>query len=667
MSEFPVEGLRWLPLPPKDLRHQIKALEHGLASAATADDSGKPESEKPDGGTSEQATRALLTLSRTALGLDQLIQVSRVLDRSAQHLDRNLLSPMRLALLVDGTCEYIGPAIQASAFRHGVLAQIYSPAFGQGLSDAMNSASGLMAFRPEVALVASDYRSLGLATPVMDETAAGIAVDSAVARLSAIVTSLARMGTTVVLQTVAVPPEPWCGHLDAGIAGSPAAQVRALNRALIALAKERALILLDGDALAALAGRDRWFDHALWHRAKVPFGLDFIPLYADHVARLLGAIRGKSRKCLVLDLDNTCWGGVIGDDGVDGIRLGQGSAEGEAFLAVQAYALGLKARGIVLAVVSKNERDAALLPFQRHPDMMLREPDISVFLADWNDKATNIAHVAKRLNIGIDALVFLDDNPAERARVRQMLPDVAVPELPQDPSEYPAMLAQSGYFETVGLSVDDAKRGDQYRENAARAVALERIGDYDSYLRSLDMVCDMRPFDQAGRIRIAQLVNKSNQFNLTTTRFTEAEIAAIEADERMFALQVRLTDRFGDNGMISVVIFLKGEGEWLCRTWLMSCRVLERRVEEAVLMVVARAAAKHGASRLIGVYLPTAKNRMVAGHFSKLGFSPDGPAGQDGKGTRWTLDLRAYAAPELPMTLSVLELDAPDAGVRPND
>jgi FkbH-like protein len=649
VSEFPVEGLRWLPLPPPDLRVRIRDIERSLSDRGAG---GEADNGGPQNSASKTATQELLALAKTALGLDQLLQVSRALDRSGASLDQSLLSPMRLALLVDGTTDYVGPAIRASALRHGVLAEIYSPAYGQALSEVMNPASGLMAFRPEVALVASDYRSLGLATPMMDAAAAANAVNTAVARLSAIVTGLARSGATVILQSVAVPPDPWCGHLDRGVDGSPAAQVRAVNQALAALAKEQAAVLLDGDALAGLVGRGRWFDHAMWYRAKVPFALDFVPLYADHVARLLGAIRGKSRKCLVLDLDNTCWGGVVGDDGVDGIRLGQGSAEGEAFLAIQAYALGLKARGIVLAVVSKNEKDAARLPFLHHPDMLLREDDISVFIADWNDKATNIAHVAKRLNIGVDALVFLDDNPAERARVRQMLPEVAVPELPEDPSGYPIMLAQSGVFETIGLSADDARRGDQYRENAARAVALEQIGDYDGYLRSLGMVCDMRPFDEAGRIRIAQLVNKSNQFNLTTTRYSEADISAIQADAGNFALQIRLTDRFGDNGMISVVIFRKGKDEWLCGTWLMSCRVLERRVEEAVLMVVAQAAKAEGASRLVGTYLPTAKNRMVAEHFKKLGFAYAGQAGEDLQGTRWVLELDSYAAPDLPMTLN---------------
>jgi len=353
--------------------------------------------------------------------------------------------------------------------------------------------------------------------------------------------------------------------MDRRAPGSPAAQVAAVNAAMADLCDSHAAVLFDVDALAALVGRDAWCDIGLWHRAKQPVALEFVPLYAEKFAQLLRALRGRAGKCLVLDLDNTCWGGIIGDDGLEGIAIGHGSAAGEAHLALQHYALDLKARGVVLAVCSKNEEAAARLPFEKHPDMALRLDDIAVFVANWTDKASNLAHIAKVLNIGVDALVFLDDNPAERA-----------------------------------LSADDAQRAEQYRANAQRAVAMETIGDYDAYLRSLDMVCTLAPFDRTGRTRIAQLINKSNQFNLTTRRYTEADVAAMETDPDIFALQVRLTDKFGDNGMISVVVFRKGPRDWVCDTWLMSCRVLKRRVEEAVLAAVAYAARAEGAQRLVG-------------------------------------------------------------------
>ena len=330
--------------------------------------------------------------------------------------------------------------------------------------------------------------------------------------------------------------------------------------------------------------------------------------------------------------------------------MGQGSARGEAHLAVQQLAHDLKARGIILAVCSKNEEAAARLPFGGHDEMVLGMDDIAVFVANWTDKATNLRYIAQTLNIGIDSLVFLDDNPAERERVRQELPEVGVPEVGDEPSDYVRLLSLAGYFEAVAFGDEDRQRAGMYRANAERQETMATIGNLDDYLASLAMECTIQPFDAAGRTRIAQLINKSNQFNLTTRRRTEAEVAAVEADSASFGLQVRLLDRFGDNGMISVVIFDKLPDEWRCDTWLMSCRVLGRRVEEAVLKQVAEAARAAGARRLMGEYIPSPKNKMVAGFWQRMGFTqieerPDGS-------TSWALDLAEYQAPELPMTVT---------------
>ena len=342
------------------------------------------------------------------------------------------------------------------------------------------------------------------------------------------------------------------------------------------------------------------------------------------MARTIAAVRGLSRKCLVLDLDNTLWGGVIGDDGLGGIQLGQGSAIGEAFLAVQKMALELRSRGVVLAVCSKNEDHNARLPFREHPDMLLREHHIAVFQANWTDKAANLRAIASQLNIGVDSLVFLDDNPAERMQVRGELPLVAVPELPEDPALYPRTLAAAGYFETVGFSKEDRERADYYQANAQRAAALNASGDIGAYLASLDMVCTIGLVDEIARPRVAQLINKSNQFNLTTRRYSESELgAAIEGPSR-HVVQVRLVDRFGDNGIISVLIADKKGKTWEIDTWLMSCRVLGRRVEEACLSHLVVAARQAGAGELVGKYVASPKNGMVADHYKKLGFLPLG-------------------------------------------
>lgn len=639
MFELSRGRLPWLLPAPEDFRKTVKAL---AAGKGTSDGTGD--------GKADWAR--LVALAGHDLDIDGLIALDRARAAMAPRLEGAASGRVKLALLAQATTDYAAPAIRASALRHGLLLETYVPAYGQAMAEVMDPASGLRRFGAEMALIAETPQSLGLTRSFTDPAQGAAAVRSAVAMLTALIEGLQAAGTrTVILQTLVLPADPWAGSLDRRAGGALAAQIAAVNDAMAGLCDSHAAVLFDADALAALVGRAVWADAGLWHRAKVPFALDFAPLYGEKLAQVLRALKGRSSKCLVLDLDNTCWGGVIGDDGLEGIVIGQGSGQGEAFLALQHYALSLKARGVVLAVCSKNEEANARLPFEKHPDMALRFGDFAVFMANWTDKASNLAHIAKVLNIGVDALVFLDDNPAERERVRQELPQVAVPEVGDDPALYPAMLAQAGYFETVGLSSDDAQRAEQYRANAERAVAMETIGDYDSYLASLDMVCTLAPFDAVGRTRIAQLINKSNQFNLTTRRYTEAEVAAMEQDPDLFTLQVRLTDKFGDNGMISVIIFRKGAEDWVCDTWLMSCRVLKRRVEEAVLATVAEAAREAGAARLLGDYLPSPKNAMVEEHFGTLGFTRAGPVG-DG-GTRWKLELADHVPPVLPMVLSV--------------
>ena len=422
------------------------------------------------------------------------------------------------------------------------------------------------------------------------------------------------------------------------------------------------VVLVDAARLACNVGLENWHDPRHWHASKISFSPEFIATYADLVARTLAAVRGKSRKCLVLDLDNTLWGGVIGDDGVEGIDLGQGSATGEAFLAVQRMALELRGRGVLLAVCSKNDEAVARRPFREHPDMLLREDDIAVFQANWTDKATNLRAIAQALNIGVDALVLLDDNPAERLQVRQSAPVVATPELPQDPALYPRTLAAAGYFEAVSVSDEDRSRAAFYQaDNRRAAVLAAATDDMDAYLTSLEMVCTIAPFDPISRVRVAQLVNKSNQFNLTTRRYSEAEIQAAEVDPRRHTVQIRLLDRFGDNGLICVLIADKGLQSWSIDTWLMSCRVLGRRVQEAALQALVGAARAAGATELIGRYIPSAKNQMVKDHYERLGFELM-ESGSDGA-TTWRLPVAAFVAPVLPMEVRDLRIASEESVV----
>ena len=619
MSNELYANLAWLPQPPADFRNRCRAL---------ADD---PDA---DG-------RHLASLGTCALNENRLRQLAEAI-RTLRARDRSLapLTPFTLGVVGNVTLEPLVPALIGSAPRHGIALECVEGDFAQTVQEAMSPDSRINRARPDAVLLALDFRGLPLASGLYDEETARGVVAAAVAHVDALRAAFrANGGARVIVQTLAPPPESAFGSFDRIMPGTVRSLCAAFNAALVESVRGSDDVVLDVAALAETVGLADWHSPRQWNVAKLPFDARFLPLYADHVCRVVGALRGKSRRCLILDLDNTVWGGVIGDDGLEGIVLGQGDWTGEAFLDVQRAALALRERGIVLAVSSKNDDAVARRPFAEHPDMLLREEHIAVFQANWNDKATNIAAIAEALSLGLDAMVFLDDNPVERGLIRETLPQVAVPELPDDPALYARTLAAAGYFEAVTFSEEDRRRASFYADNARRLALQGQIGDLDAYLRSLQMRIVFRPFDATGRSRITQLINKSNQFNLTTRRYDEAEVAAFEADPQAFTLQVRLVDTYGDNGMISVIICRPaGERTWEIDTWLMSCRVLGRRVEHMVLREIVMQARARGIERLVGRYLPTERNGMVREHYAKLGFRLAAEA--DGA-TTWELDTAA--------------------------
>jgi FkbH-like protein len=364
---------------------------------------------------------------------------------------------------------------------------------------------------------------------------------------------------------------------------------------------------------------------------------------------MLAAQLGKSRRCLILDLDNTLWGGIIGDDGLDGILIGNGNPIAEAHLSLQKTILELRSRGVVLAVSSKNEDLIARQPFRSHPEMLLREEHIAVFQANWLDKASNVRAIANELSLGLESIVFLDDNPAERLQIRQELPEVAVPELPQDASYYSRTLIAAGYFEAINFLEEDRNRVVQYQRNAERVQLLNHSSDMKAYLKSLQMEIQFSKFDAIGRSRIVQLISKSNQFNLTTRRYNELDIKEFEENLNYFTRQIRLKDVFGDNGMIGVVICKKNSDSWEIDTWLMSCRVLGRQVEIAVLQDIVENAKRLGAVEIIGTYLSTKRNVMVKNHYEKLGFKQIKNSGSTGES--WRLEISSYIKVDIPMSV----------------
>jgi len=601
MSKDIYSQLSWLPDAPADFNDRCRAV----------------------GNLTEGAGCELRALATASLGQTQLSRLARAIQTAQEsNVDLRPLVPFRLGILSNSTVDMLVPALVGSAPRHGVSLEVAKGGYDQVLQDALSPDSSVYRSSPDAVLLAIDYRGLAIRSAIGDKAKARDAVQASLAYLETVREGVKRHSKSIcILQTLCPPPETLFGSMDAVYAGSLRRILEDINAGIADMAAGSTDVILDTAHLASTVGLSGWYSPMQWNMAKVPFSDEFVPLYAEHICRLIAAIRGKSRKCLILDLDNTLWGGVIGDDGIEHIKIGQGDAVGEAYLSVQRLALDLRARGIVLAVCSKNEDDIARSPFRAHPDMLLREDHIAVFQANWKDKPRNIRAIAEDLSLGLDAMVFLDDNPAERMLVRRELPDVAVPELPDDPALYARTLAAAGYFETVAFSEEDARRADFYQDNARRATLQHQAGDLEAYLASLEMQITFQPFDETGRARIAQLINKSNQFNLTTRRYSEAEVAAIQDDPRYFTLQVRLSDVFGDNGMISVVICKRASSDrWEIDTWLMSCRVLGRRVENMVLRAILDQARREGVQKLIGWYIPTDRNKLVEQHYPNLGF-----------------------------------------------
>jgi FkbH-like protein len=637
-AKIPLQSLPWLPRPAGKMRDELALLPADPLDALLS----------------------LPSLAQAAWGEADLRLLGRKVFGILRSAPANFradarmggLVPVRLLILSASTASHICDALIGTAMRFRLLLEVVIAEYEEPEPWLDRNKEELSDNPPDFVLVASDARMLKLASPLDDGAAAAQIIGTAVARIARIAeVAGSATGRPVILQTLADDPDAVAFNMDLGLPGSPRFLNDEFNRALALQARQNSHLLLDVGALANMVGHSAWSAGRYWYAAKYPFATSMIPLYADNLMRILAAQMGRSRRVLVLDLDNTIWGGIVGDDGIEGLALGSGSALGEAHSALQRMALSLKQRGIILCVSSKNDEAIALDAFRNHPEMILKEDDIVAFRVNWDDKAANIKAISDAIDLGLDSFVFLDDNPAERKRVRDALPLVAVPELPEDPGDWLPVFQAAGYFEQTSFSKEDAQRAGFYKANALRAAQMERIGNHDDYLRSLGMTLSIAPFDDSGRKRIAQLISKSNQFNLTTRRYSEAEIAGLQSRPDAITIQARLDDIFGDNGMISVVICRQTGQRLEVDTWIMSCRVLGRRVEEAILQHVVAQARLKGITEIIGRYLPTARNGLVRDHFSKLGFSriDEQPSGE----TTWRLAIEGYCDKELPLKVEL--------------
>ncbi len=398
-------------------------------------------------------------------------------------------------------------------------------------------------------------------------------------------------------------------------------QIRKLNYLLMEKCTQyKNVFIIDIEYLQQIYGEYGIKENKMYYIAKMPLSTKILPEVAKQTIDVIKAMKGKMKKCVILDLDNTLWGGVIGDDGLENIQIGE-LGLGHAFSEFQMWLKELQKRGIILAVCSKNEEVVAKEPFLHHPEMVLHMEDIAMFVANWEDKASNIKRIQETLNIGMDSIVFFDDNPFERNLVKSMIPDITVPDLPEDPSQYLEYVKSLNLFETAVYSETDKNRTKQYQEEIGRVNLQKQFSSYSEYLESLEMVAEAKPFDKFHFSRIAQLTQRSNQFNLRTIRYTEQEIEQLAKEKEHLTLYFTLKDKFGDYGLISVVVLDKQpENTLFISEWLMSCRVLKRGMEEFILDEIIRTAEENGFKKVIGEYIRTPKNNMVSELYKKMGF-----------------------------------------------
>jgi FkbH-like protein len=501
--------------------------------------------------------------------------------------------------------------------------ELFKGDYDNYISEILDPSSELYAFSADVILIIpSSQRCVyqGALTDAIDDQRAA-AVKTAEDLIGLCRAAHERSGAEVILANFLPAPDFDPGAFRVRTLGSDWSFRKLVNLEL-GLRVPAYVHICDAEFLATHRGTVNCYDSRGWFESKQLYASDFAVDIAREVASIAGSLHKSSKKVLALDLDNTLWGGVIGDDGMTGIEIGGTHARGEAFKEFQLAIASLAKRGVVLAVCSKNDYKNAAEPFEKHPEMVLRLKDIASFQANWEPKSENLRRIAQELNLGLDSIVFVDDNPAEIEIVNQFVPEIETILLGPDPSTYASQLLNCRHFEPRSITADDLQRGEQYQAQAARAQAMSTSGtDMAAYLTSLEMHSVVSEFTPVDVPRISQLINKSNQFNVTTRRRSEAEVEALMTDPTHYGFSVRLADKFGDNGLISVVVVRLEGMTAVVDTWLMSCRVLKRQMEDEVVNEMVRLAILRGCTEIIGHYLPTEKNGMVRDLFPRMGFT----------------------------------------------
>ena len=567
----------------------------------------------------DNALAGILTRYAAAQTLQHLVACARDYENAAAPRSPSWPN-IRLALTGNYATQFLARGFPVALAARGLAAEVYESPYNQWRAELLDGVSALHAFAPThviLALTSIEFAYGSLRSPQAVVEAVAAAVKAAL--------------TTSDTHFLITLPEPLADEISDTSAAY--AWRHAVDAGLRAALVPPRVTLVDIEPLMRATGAPAWFDDRFYDTAKLPFHPDRTPAVLAVLADAVGGVVAPRCKLVVVDLDDTLWGGRVGDDGYDGIDLDP-AGKGRHFLRLQAFLKGLRGRGIVLAIASKNDPANVHEVFAKRPEMMLRLDDFAATEIHWQPKSSSLARILERLNLSTAGVVFLDDNPVERAEVRRRFPDIAVPELPDDPAQRVPMLERTGLFDHRLMTDESRGRSRMYAENAAREDAQRDAGDYQEFLRGLRMVMEGSDLGVA-RERVLELIQKTNQFNLTTRRYNWGELAAAIRDG--FGRCYRLTDRFGDNGIISVVAVARdSDGDARIDLWLMSCRVFGRKVEEAILADVAARARALGARRLVGEYSPTAKNALVRELYPRLGFNE---VGRSGASVRYALPL----------------------------
>lgn len=535
----------------------------------------------------------------------------------------NGLLQAKVALVGDTATQLLATALKGTGAKRGYNIDLYEADYNQVERQLLDPTSDLYQFNADFIVIFQSTHKLGELHSMLATEQQSSLADERISFLASVCENPALAGKKIIYFNYPEIEDTIFGSYANKVESSFTFQVRKLNFELMRLSqKYQNLFICDIAALQNKLGRDMMFAANVYTSTEMILSMDALPYVASRVMDIVCAVKGLFKKCLILDLDNTLWGGVIGDDGLEGIQLGHGLGIGKAFTEFQMWVKKLKQRGVIICVASKNNEETAKEPFEKHPDMVLKLDDIAVFQANWDTKVDNIRTIQQILNIGFDSMVFLDDNPFERNIVRENIKGIAVPELPENPEEYLEYLYSLNLFETASYSNLDKDRTKQYQVEAQRVSLSKTFTNEADFLKSLNMVSVVSGFTKFNTPRVAQLSQRSNQFNLRTVRYTDADIDALANDPNVIDLSFTLEDKFGDNGLIAVVIMKPLDKETLfVDTWFMSCRVLKRGMENFTLNTMVEKAKAAGYKKIIGEYLPTPKNKMVENHYTGLGFT----------------------------------------------